>query len=136
MCKPCVWITQKTCLTAAGVARFCVEMTLQAPCWHGWSVLAGSNAPGWAKKNAIKRRGSHSSHVTLSDLAHASSTRRTARSVVHICLHRSTLVPSRAPVEFRERTCGEPQCFPQRPLQHFLQGNHLRKGVHADCLGS
>ena len=26
-----------------------------------------------------------------------------------------------------------PQCLPQRPLQHSFQGDHLRKGVHADC---
>ena len=72
MCKPCVWITQKTCLRAAEVARIWVEMTLLALLSTEWSFFAGGNALGWAKKHAIKRRGSHGSHVTLSDVAHRS----------------------------------------------------------------
>ena len=87
-----------------GRLDLCRGDTPGAP-WHGWSFLAGSCASGWAKKH-VEMEGSQYSHVTLSDLAHASSERRTARSVVRSCLHRSTLVPSLASVEFGERTRG------------------------------
>ena len=67
--KPCVWITQKTCLWAAGCSVLCRDDTPGALLARV-VISCGSNASSWAKKKTQeKRRDSHGSHVTLSDLA-------------------------------------------------------------------
>ena len=71
-------------------------------------ISCGSNA-SWLGEKTQKKEEALTAHMSLCQIwPHASSKRRTARSMVRICQHRPTLVPSRAPVEFRERTSGAP----------------------------
>ena len=77
-----VWITHNLPPGRWGRSDLCRDDTSGAP-RHGWPCLAVSCASGWAK-NMQQKEGSQHSDVILSELAHASSKTRTARSMVRL----------------------------------------------------